>query len=188
MGAAWDLAERALLMSRSLAYSILFSFAAMAVALIAARPEWVADQNSFLKNFVNHEFIAVLGVTLAITLASAAQIHLEFNRIEEAHRVRNRLEKSRRNLRTNAYWLIGFFVAGIAVVTIKPIAASSPSGEAFFNLLALFLLLWSVLILTSIIDLVFAIEPEFFDDEPIDDQEAPTRLDGGSEPRSPPGT
>ena len=44
-------------MSRGLCYTNILFFVAASVAIIAARPEWVGDQNSFLKNFVNHEFL-----------------------------------------------------------------------------------------------------------------------------------
>lgn len=153
-------------MGRGLAYGILLAFAVVAFALMAARPDWIGDNNRFLRDFVNHEFINVLGVTLAITLASSAQIHLAFNRIEEMHRVRNALEGTRKTLRQSTYWLISLFLVGVAVVTIKPIAASGEVGCAFFNMAALFILLWHILILISITQLVFAIEPEFFDDDP----------------------
>lgn len=158
-------------MTRALAYGMLCAFGAVSIALIAARPDWVGDSNGFLKNFVNHEFVNVLGVILAITLASVAQIHLEFNRIEEVHKIKDALERSRSELRSTAYWLVVLFIAGVAVVTIKPIATGSvtagapavPTTEGFFNMLSLFILLWHVLMLVSLLQTVFAIEPEFFD-------------------------
>ncbi len=90
-------------MTRAMAYGSLLAFAVVAISLLAARPDWISDHNAFLKNFVNHEFINVLGVTLAITLASAAQIHLALNRIEEKHRVRDALAGTRRELRQSTY-------------------------------------------------------------------------------------
>ena len=152
-------------MTKGMAYGTLLGFALLSIVLMAARPDWVSDANGFLRNFINHELINVLGITLAVTLASAAQIHLAFNRIEEQHRVRNRLERARRELRQSTYWLISLFVIGVAVVTIKPIAANSPTSEAFFNMSAFLVLLWHVLIMVSLTQLVFAIEPEFFDDD-----------------------
>lgn len=149
-------------MTRAVAYSILLAFGVLAVSLMAARPDWISDQNLFLKNFVNHEFINVLGVTLAITLASAAQIHLALNRIEEKNKIRNALEKTRRELREATYWLISMFVVGVAVVVVKPVASGDVAGtQAFFNMLALFVLLFHVLLLVSLTQLVFSIEPEY---------------------------
>ena len=119
--------------------------------------------------FVNHEFLNVLGVILAITLASAAQIHLAFNRIEERMGQPGGLSKSRQNLRKAAYWLIGLFLAGIAIVVTKPIACCGPVGEGIFNSFALVILVWHVLILISITELVFAIPPLNQDDGSGDD-------------------
>ena len=72
-------------MTRPIAYVLLTVFAAAGLVVVAARPEWASDQNSFLRNFVTHEFLSLLGVILAITLASVANIHLEFNKIEERY-------------------------------------------------------------------------------------------------------
>jgi len=153
-------------MTKGMAYGTLLAFALLSIVLMAARPDWVSDQNIFLREFVNHELINVLGITLAVTLASAAQIHLAFNGIEEKYKKRDALKRSRSELRQDTYWLISLFVAGVAVVTIKPIAAAgSATDQAFFNMLALFFLLWHVLIMVSLTQLVFAIEPEFFHDE-----------------------
>lgn len=152
-------------MTKGMAYGTLLAFGLLAMILMASRPDWASDSNRFLRDFVNHELINVLGITLAVTLASAAQIHLAFNRIEEQHRVRNALEKARRELRQSTYWLISLFVAGVAVVAIKPVASGdSATAQTFFNMLALFVLLWHVLIMVSLTQLVFTIEPEFFDD------------------------
>jgi hypothetical protein len=147
-------------MSRTLYYILLVLFGAASVAVVASRPKWVSDRNIFLENFVNHEFLNLLGVILAITLASVANIHLEFNKIEERYGQPG-LSKSRANLKKSAYWLIGLFLTGVAVVTIKPLLDSGPTGEGIANMAAMLILLWHVLILISLTQLVFAIPPEF---------------------------
>lgn len=125
-------------MSKSLGYIILLCFAAASVAVISSHPEWVGDNNSFLKNFVNHEFLNLLGVILAITLASVAQIHFQFNQIEERAGKRG-LTKSRANLSKNAYYLIGsalcikrrrVALALLLLVAVVPVWAISPSPSA----------------------------------------------------------
>lgn len=146
-------------MNRPLAYGILVVFAALSIALAAAKPEWVSDNNKFLAGFVTHELLGLLGVILAITLASISSVHLEFNKIEERHKKRG-LTKSRKNLMKAAYWLIALFVAAVGLVVLKPLVCSSPAGEAIVNMLALLIVLWHVLILISLTQLIFAIEPE----------------------------
>lgn len=143
-------------MTRTLNYVVIIIFTAVSLVLVAARPEWVSDQNSFLKNFVNHEYVNILGVILAITLASVSNLHLEFNKIEERYR-RVFLYKSRLNLKKGGYWLIGLFIAGLVIVVVKPLVPGGPTGEGIANMAALLTLLWQVLILISITQLVFAI-------------------------------
>ncbi len=162
-------------MTRSMAYAGLLAYIATAIAVIAARPEWLANSNEFLKSFVNHELINVLGVTLAITLASAAQIHLALNRIEERHGVRNALDQTRSELRHDTYWLLAYFVFGIVIVVVKPIAGGGVESEAFFNAAALYILILHILVLVSLTQLVFSIEPELRDIVVEDDD--PTNYD-----------
>lgn len=146
-------------MNRTLAYGILVAFAATSVSIIAARPAWISDDNLFLKNFVNHELLNLLGVILAITLASVANIHLEFNKIEERYQINGGLSKSRENIRKNARFLIILFVLALALTIVKPLVATNITSEATVNAFALFIVLWHVLILTSLTQLVFAIPP-----------------------------
>src|SRR5690606_5909899 len=108
-------------MSRSIAYCVLIVSAALVVVLAAAAPSVLSDEkNSFLKDFVNHEFLNVLGVILAITLASAGQIHLALNRIEERQQ-KIFLIKTRAGVRSAAYWLIGLFLLAVVLVVVKPL-------------------------------------------------------------------
>lgn len=146
-------------MNRALSYGIIALFIGVSIVLIAARPEWIGDQNTFLKNFVNHEYLNLLGVILAITLASVASIHLEFNKIEERAGQRF-LFKSRDNIRKNAMWLILLFCFGLTVVTVKPLMGPFPTSQGVANAAALLVLLCHILILVSLTELVFAIKPD----------------------------
>lgn len=152
-------------MSKSIAYTIIFVTSVALVVLSVLKTNYLSDSNEFLKNFVNHEFLNILGVILAITLASVANVHLAFNRIEERYNKPNTLTKSRQNLKKAAYWLIGLFVAGALIVIIKPISCNTDISAALFNSGALVVLLWHILILISLTELVFRIEPEFPPDE-----------------------
>lgn len=146
-------------MNRTISYGILIGFIAASVAVVAARPDWVSDQNEFLKHFVGGEFLGVLGVILAITLASVVGIHFEFNKLEERHG-KVFLAKSRQNLSNNSYSLIGLFVLAVALVSIKPILCGGPTAQSVANLGALFILIWHVLLLVSLTELAFAIGPD----------------------------
>lgn len=74
---------------------------------------------------MNHELLAVLGVILAITLASAAQLHLTFNQIEESYQDKGGLSRSRRRVHSAAYWLIGLFLVAVLLVVVKPLLGSA---------------------------------------------------------------
>jgi hypothetical protein len=152
-------------MTRSLGYLILLVVSSALVTISVSRPDFLGDQNTFLKEFINHEFLNILGVILAITLASVANVHLVFNGIEEKYKTRGGLQKSRMNLKKSAYWLIFLFIAGAILVVIKPLVCNTPLSNAIFNSIALVILLWHVLILIGLTQLVFQIEPEFPEDE-----------------------
>lgn len=135
-----------------------------AVVIIAAcAPQWLSDRNGFLKHFVNHELLALLGIIMTITLASAANLHLVFNGIEERFKKPGGLTKTRQGVTQGAYCLIGLFVLSVFTVLAKPAVVGNQVLEAAFNGAAMIFLLWNVLILVEITQLAFAIEPNVAD-------------------------
>ncbi len=134
---------------------IVVSGALLVTALVA--PGHLDDSNTFLKGFVTHELLGVLGVILAITLASASQIHLTLNRIEETYQKR-RFVKTRRNIKQAATWLIVLFACAVALLTVKSALPVQPTYQAVTNGLALLIVLIVILILVDLTQLIFAIE------------------------------
>ena len=116
---------------------------------------WLSDNNKFLANFVNQELLAVLGVIVTITLASAASLHLELNRLEDDHG--EGFEEARFATKAYAYLLIWIFLGAIALVIVKPIAAQSPFVEAVFNSLAILIIVLNVMALMDLTGAVFQI-------------------------------
>ena len=145
---------------RIIGYVSLIVFAAVSICVAATQPHWTSDSNPFLRNFVNHEFLNLLGVILAITLASVVNVHFEFNKIEERFQQAGALQTSRANLRKNTNFLIGLFLVAVLLVVVKPLVTAGDTGEALVNSGALFILLWHVLILVSLTRLAFAIPPD----------------------------
>jgi hypothetical protein len=132
------------------------------VTLVA--PDILSDQNEFLRGLVNHELLALLGVILAITLASGGQIHLSFNQIEEHYKKPGALAAARRGVKTACFWLLGLFLVAIVIVVLKPLVPEATSwGRAFLNAAALFIIFWNVLIMVEIVQTVFAITPRVDD-------------------------
>ena len=134
------------------------------IVISAARPELLGKENGFLENFVNHELINTMGVISAITLASASQIHLALNSIEERLKKRG-LTQTRAGVRHAAYALIALLAASIVLVTVKPMLGNGASIVALCNGMSLFFLLFSVLLLLSLTKLVFAIPPIMEDEK-----------------------
>jgi hypothetical protein len=149
-------------MTRSISYCTLICAIAVAVICAIYKPELISDKNRFLFEFVNHELLGLLAIILTITLASAANLHFEFNKIEE-HYQRRGLTDTRRGVRQGAYCLIALFVFSTLLVLTKPIFASSDASQAVFNGLALVALLWNVLILVELTQLAFSIQPDIKD-------------------------
>lgn len=150
-------------MSRTIAYCVLIVAFGVVAALSACAPNVLGDSNSFLKELVGAGLLNILAVIVSITLASASQLHLAFNRIERAAGKRF-LHRSRAGVRQACYFLIALLITGVLLVVIKPLVALSPWSQSLVNGLALWVLLWNVLILISITSAVFAIGPEAPDD------------------------
>jgi hypothetical protein len=151
-------------MSRTIAYVALIMAVAIVVMCALVAPEILSDSNKFLHEFVNHELLAVMAVILSITLASTAQIHLEFNKIEERYNQKNALVKSRQGVRSAAFFLIFLFLMATLIVVTKPLLANAPWNETLFNGAALVVLIWDVLILAELTITIFGISPIITDE------------------------
>ncbi len=145
-------------MSKTIYFVLLIVVAALVLACAICAPDVLGDSNSFLKDFIGPEFLGILGVILAITLASSAQLHLEFNKIEERYKTRG-LTKTRASVRQDTFALIYLFVIGIAIVVFKPLVATAGWSQTLLNGFALWVLLANVLLLVSLTRTTFAISP-----------------------------
>lgn len=128
------------------------------IVLFTAAPWTISDKNEFLKHFVGGDLLNVLGVILAITLASAANLHLEFNNIENIVKT-TFLSRTRSAVKKSAFSLIILFVIAVTVVVVKPLVISNENSEAFMNGAALLIVIFNMLVLTDLTFLVFSIEP-----------------------------
>src|SRR4051794_10942065 len=106
------------------------------------------------------------------TLASAGQLHLTFNAIEERH-CRRFLYGTRAHLRQAAFMLIWLFLGAVALLIVKPLVRTSPTVTSITNGIGLLILLWEVLLMVEITQTVFAIKPALDD---LDDGSGPSPL------------
>lgn len=145
-------------MTATISWCIVVVTGGVLIATTGCSPKFLSDDgNSFLKGFVTHELLGVLGVILAITLASASQVHLTLNKIEEEYGKR-RFVKTRANIKQASSWLIVLFAGAVALLIIKPLLPQTPVFHAAANSVAIMIVLLEILILVDLTQLVFAIE------------------------------
>jgi uncharacterized protein YqhQ len=146
-------------MTNTLSYCILLAVALLVCVMAAYSPGPLSDENSFLRGFVSHELLSVLGVIVTITLASSAQLHLTLNQIEERHQTEHAFLATRSGIRGAAFALIILFVLAVVLVVAKPLLASADWSQTLFNGAALLILVWNILILVSLTEAVFGLKP-----------------------------
>ncbi len=136
--------------------------ASAALLTISLAAPWALGdaRNTFLKNFVNHEMLSFLGVVVTITLASAASLHLELNKLEEAAGGRVFI-MTRRRIHMSAYALIWALVLAVGLVTAKPLLGDSDVATSLANSLAVIIILFNVLVLADLTKATFSLEPNF---------------------------
>lgn len=135
---------------------LLLAVVAGLVFLVFCHPHYVSDQgNVFLKNFVNHEFLSFLGVIVTITLASAANLHLEFNRIERD--TGETFAEARGAIKSYAILLIVMFAGAFALVLLKPVFGGGPMESAAFNAASITVVLLNIMSLADLTLAVFKI-------------------------------
>lgn len=114
------------------------------------------DANAFMKGFVNHELLAVLGFVVAVTLASAANINIELNRIED--QIGQRFPRTRAALKRSSTSLIWGFVFAFILVFSKPLLPAEPKWlNAAANAIAILIIFFNVMILADLTRTSFSI-------------------------------
>lgn len=149
-------------MTKSIAISLMVVVAGFLISVVLENPGWLSDANSFLKDFVGSNLLNVLGVILAITLASAAQLHLEFNKAEERHGRRG-LNRSREGVRGATYSLIVLFTISVVVLVYKPVLGTTERWQAAINSIELYILFMNVMLLVDLTQTAFTIQPAIED-------------------------
>jgi hypothetical protein len=149
-------------MNKTIATCVILCSTTVVLVASIMRPELLSDRNDFLHNFVNHELLALLGIIMTITLASAAALHLEFNKIEESYKHRG-LTKTRTNVHRGAYLLIILFLFSVALVVAKPLLPSTSEWQSIVNGVAIVVVIVNALVLLDLTQLTFAIEPKLDD-------------------------
>lgn len=135
------------------------------VVILSFSAPWVlSDNNAFLKGFVNHELLAFLGVVVTITLASAANLHIELNKMED--RVDSAIfTKTKASIKQSAAWLIGLLVIAIALIVSKSLVVQNDTSMSLVNGAALLVVLFNILILIDLTMAAFSLDPKIKKDD-----------------------
>lgn len=142
-------------MSKVLPWVILIGLCTVLSVISFAQPWMLDDHNSFLKAFIGADYIATLGIIVSITLASAANVHLHLNGLTDE--TGRRFEHTRRSIRRSCNSLVWSFVAGIVLVTIKPLLPAAAYNSAMANSLALVIIYFDASIMLDLVRTSLAI-------------------------------
>jgi hypothetical protein len=122
-------------------------------------PWAMSDKNKFLNDFVGPNLLGFLGVVVTITLASAANVHFELNKLEEkAGKVG--FAKSRLALRRSSSALIGLLLLAVAVLLLKSNLPAGETAQSLANGAAVLIVLFNVLVLIDLTQMAFKIGPD----------------------------
>ncbi|MDK3073916.1 hypothetical protein QO034_12410 [Sedimentitalea sp. JM2-8] len=139
----------------------LIALAAVISAVVVCRPHWLSE-NAFLRDFVNHEVLALMAVVLTVTLASVANIHIALNRIV-ARRFGGNVDLKRaagevkREMKDNAWYIFWGFVLTIVVLLVKGLNTNDQLIVAISNGAVVWVLFLFILCMHDIYKVIFGI-------------------------------
>jgi uncharacterized membrane protein YidH (DUF202 family) len=113
--------------------------------------------------------LGLLGVIVTITLASAGNLHLELNKLQD--RTKLPFTRTRTAVRLSAYSLIVIFAVAGVLVVVKPMLGTDMRATAACNAVAVVLIVFSLFVLVDLTRTIFAIPasstlPEVANDKP----------------------
>lgn len=120
-------------------------------------PSALSDQNVFLNDFLDNDFLSVLGFITAITVASISSIHLHLNSLTD--QTKKGFQRTKSALLKSAVTLIFSFALGLVLVVIKPIFPIDSFWRTICNCLALTVILLDLSIMLDVTRTVLKIPP-----------------------------
>ena len=145
-------------MNKTIALCSMICWIAFWLIVTTVKPNILSDDNRFLREFVNQNFLSFMGVVVTITLASAGNLYIELNKLED-RADQSVFTRTKRDVRHSAFALIWALVAALVLVTIKPVVDADGHMMAFMNGLALTIILFSILVLIDLTKAAFNLDP-----------------------------
>lgn len=145
-------------MNKILSGCIVIATFSVIVVLSFCAPYILNDTNTFLKEFVGSQFLGFLGVVVTITLASAANIHFELNKLADKCG-KDIFTRSRKALINSVHLLIYLLLFSVFLVVFKSLINIYQEGVAFVNGLAILIVIINVIVLIDLTQMAFEIKP-----------------------------
>lgn len=148
-----------------------YQAAALVIASVAglaasiSSPELFA-KNSFLVNFVNHEYVNVLAVLVTVSMVSVVQIHLEYTRIERRFNMRV-FGDARKAVNTSAVVLASLLCGSFFLSFLRAEVAHNETWTSIVHIAALLTILEGIFIMYDLVATVCTMAEE----EPIDEED-----------------
>jgi len=141
--------------NKHVARLVFISLAVISV-IVSVLTDWFSDErNTFLRNFVNQELLNLLGVVLAITLASVASLQVAFDKVKDNIEGLE-LSETRNAVKSAIMSLNWTFLGAVLLVVIKPLM---PTGctpiVSLVNATALLLVIYYGMTLMELTILTF---------------------------------
>ncbi|WP_095866602.1 hypothetical protein [Wolbachia endosymbiont of Drosophila subpulchrella] len=143
-------------MNKTISLCLLISISTSLLIISLCAPWVLSDKNTFLSGFINQELLAFLGITVTITLASGANLHLELNRMEEKIN-KSVFTKSRIAIHQSCYALIYLIASAFFLVLIKPLLPGGDIARSFANSFGIIIVAINIVILFDITAMIFSI-------------------------------
>ncbi|MFT6531666.1 MAG: hypothetical protein ACJASC_001208 [Limimaricola cinnabarinus] len=118
------------------------------------RPDWVSDENAFLREFIDHDYLSFLGLVLTITVASLSQLHLSLDKLK-SQLATEEIDPIRREIKHSAVVMIMLFAASLLLIVAKPIILDIESAAAIINSACIFFIIFYLLVLSDITLAIF---------------------------------
>jgi hypothetical protein len=139
-----------------IAVFVLIAAVVIVVTATIVDPAMIDDRNPFLATFVPNELLNVLGVVLAIFLPSAAGLYLKLSELGRGDES-NPFSSTKTQIWSSVIIIILLFISTVVILIIKGLGPGEGRWGAFFNGLALVLLLAHILVLFDITRAVFVV-------------------------------
>lgn len=143
----------------------LLVFAACGVVLTICEPSFLGA-NTFLMNFVNHEYINVLAVIVTVSLVSVTQIHLEYSRIERRFFTRVFAE-ARRQINLSALLMTLMLGFSFIISFLRAHNTGAMVWSSALHTAALLTIITSIFLMYDLVRTVYVLASE----EPIGEDE-----------------